>query len=369
MLRNSLRPLTQPARHEFPTRSSLLAPRSSAFTLVELLVVITIIAILASLLVVAATAAMNRARFARIKLEVDSIHQGMEQYKNDVSGGDYPPNAITGTEMASLSSPASATPVAVTNDLIRHFKKVAPRHREPVGLIKRLAGVQPHPTNDPDVIGNPPMLAGGMTPSEALVFWLYGFSSDPKAPITGSGGPAFFNSQSPSNPDPNGGIEGRTPVFPFEVTRLGPRDDDGNFNGRSMQFQLTSNGPTYRINFWQYYPPGSTEPLVYFDTSRPLMDVEPLAGPHFHALKQASSGTTAGSSEIRYANEGKFQILHCGLDDAWGSEDVIDQMSIIDKTPGQLRTQMLLFPNGPFTLDLADTVTNFTDSTLEDAQP
>jgi prepilin-type N-terminal cleavage/methylation domain-containing protein len=53
-------------------RTTDLAPRA-AFTLVELLVVITIIGILAALLVTAAIGAMARAQEARIKSEVNQI--------------------------------------------------------------------------------------------------------------------------------------------------------------------------------------------------------------------------------------------------------------------------------------------------------
>ena len=37
----------------------------------------------------------------------------------------------------------------------------------------------------------PDSLHGGMTAGEALVFWLGGFSSDPKYPISGEGGPSY----------------------------------------------------------------------------------------------------------------------------------------------------------------------------------
>lgn len=359
MKRASSRLLTLPAQS---TRSSLLAPRPSrGFTLVELLVVITIIAILASLLVVAAMAAMNRARFAKNKVEVDSLSDGMEKYKNEISGGDFPPNAMVNPANGTMRTlTANANPQQVQNDMIRHFKKVAPRMRGEEALVTALAGgalANSTIYNGPS-LGTGTVLQGGLSPAEALVFWLNGFSSDPKAPLTGSGGPVYDK----ANFGVNGGVEGRTTFFPFEVTRLGPRDSNGNFAGRFIEFP-GPNSVTYRLNLWQYYPDGSNEPLVYFDTSRPLLEVEPIAGspePHLHAIKQAATGSTA-PIPIRYANEGKFQILHCGLDERWGN---FAAMSIIDTPVANL----LLYPKGPFTLDLADTITNFTTGTLEDAQ-
>lgn len=332
------------------------------FTLVELLVVITIIAVLASLLVVGATAAMSRARRARIKIEIDQMSQGMDQYKNEVSGGDYPPNAQINTDSGARMADLKGTPIlqlraSVPSDLVRHMKRVSTRmRREEEAIVNCLAGGNStfEIFEGTQSIGN--ILIGGMTPAEALVFYLNGFSDDPKFPITGSGGPAYDEAVG----GPNGGAEGRTPVFEFEVARLGPRDSSGNFSGRWIRF-TGPNGNPYRLNLWQYYAPSSNQPYVYFDTSRPVMDVEPMAGPHVHAIKQAATGATL-ANPIRYANEGKCQILHCGLDEKWGN---FASMSIVDTPVNQL----LLFPNGPFTLDLADTLTNFTTDTLEAAQP
>ena len=36
------------------------------------------------------------------------------------------------------------------------------------------------------------MLPGGMSAGEAVVFWLGGFSSDEKYPISGEGGPSYL---------------------------------------------------------------------------------------------------------------------------------------------------------------------------------
>src|SRR4029079_11024809 len=60
------------------------------FTLVELLVVITIISVLAALITVAAIGALKKAQEARIKAEINQIATAVDDYKNKTTA--YPPN-------------------------------------------------------------------------------------------------------------------------------------------------------------------------------------------------------------------------------------------------------------------------------------
>ena len=69
-------------------------------------------------------------------------------------------------------------------------------------------------------------------------------------------------------------------------------------------------------------------------------------------------------TDIVYANQEKFQILHCGIDGAWG--DFLGTMDLL--TVGN-PSIILRFPEGPFIDELSDTLSNFTQTTLEDAQP
>jgi prepilin-type N-terminal cleavage/methylation domain-containing protein len=64
--------------------------RRRGFTLVELLVVITIIGMLMAILVPTVFSVLYKAKNTRIALEIAALSQALEAYKNEA--GDYPPN-------------------------------------------------------------------------------------------------------------------------------------------------------------------------------------------------------------------------------------------------------------------------------------
>lgn len=377
----------QNSRSAPPPVSRIPYPHA-AFTLVELLVVITIIGILVALITVAAIGALKKAQEARIKAEINQIATAVDEYKNKTTA--YPPNCQT-----DASGPLNEA--GIVNDVRRHMKQVAPRSADTDDLILALTG-QTLPSGSKVTR----TLAGGLTAGEALVFWLGGFSADPKYPISGEGGPSYvvanLSATERHKADP---IETRKWVFPFDVTRLGPRDSEGYFdesNGRFIEF-TDSRGVLRRINFWQYTPAKSEQPYFYFDTSRhPAFDMtapitatspsqyDPPAataltklGPgggavSVHAFKKVNpSYTTANASTtppVTFINPDKYQILHSGLDNTWDTDtfDSFERMSADNgtrKVPGDF----LLFPTGPFVGDIADTIVNFVPETkIEDAQ-
>jgi prepilin-type N-terminal cleavage/methylation domain-containing protein len=354
-----------------------------AFTLVELLVVIAIIGILAALITAAGVSAIGKAQQSRIKTEMDQMAMALQTYKD--TNGSYPSNC----QVDGDNSMAPLREAQVLVDIRRHFKQAFPRHREPDTLIAALAGMTPNGV----VLPTGQALQGGMSAGEALVFWLGGFSSDPKYPISGEGGPSYRidNLIAPADARNSDPIANRKWVYPFEVTRLQPRAIDGYFDDsaqagqRFIEYTIRINGvdQTRRINFWQYVPAKSQQPYLYFDVSRhPAAEVtgsqadgpfDPPAATdlnpnalHIHAIKMRSESAGA-ASPLQFANQDKFQILHCGIDDAW-DEEAFGKMSphMVTSTDPD---DYLLYPTGPFTGEVADTIVNFSESTLEASQP
>jgi prepilin-type N-terminal cleavage/methylation domain-containing protein len=375
------------------SRAALCPPRlggptRAAFTLIELLVVITIIGILVALLTVAAVAALRTARQTEIKAEINQMDEALVEYKNKTTA--FPPNAQTDDADATSPTETAATPLSesqILSDLKRHLKQAFPRHQEPDDLIRVLCGLRPQNTMNFPAQGLP----GGMSAGEALVFWLGGFSSDPRYPISGEGGPSYpIQARGATNNPSLDPIESRPWVFPFDVSRLAPRDDNTGYfdpDGRFIEYtvRIKNVNQHRRINFWQYVPRNSTQPYLYFDTSRhdATTAFDPPAATdaatdaagnsvalHVHAVKKARDAAVTGALPIQYVEPEKFQILHCGLDDAW-DEEAFERMSAhgASADPMDLNSY-LLFPDGPFVGEVADTIVNFTTETkLEDATP
>jgi prepilin-type N-terminal cleavage/methylation domain-containing protein len=358
------------------TNRQLAPQRRAGFTLVELLVVITIIGILVSLIAAASIRALTTARQAALKVEVDQIAAGFEKYKD--SANSYPPNLI----IDGGSEPIDEN--QILSDLQRHMRQAFPKHSEPDNLLRVLAGFAAQGAN----ASSYKQLAGGLSAGEACVFWLSGFSQDSQYPISGEGGPSYPGIDPTADP-----VESRKWVHEFDVSKLGPRNDMGYFDDSTMRYVTypdpRNSGQMRRINFWQYTPRSSTVPVLYFDVSRHPAGVRSGAtviGPydppaasglhpqelHVHALKVRSQSAASGVP-IQFANHGKFQVLHSGIDDAWGAE-ILERTSAhgVVEAGGNptMEGAYLLFPTGPFTDEAADTVVNFAQQArIEDAQP
>ena len=144
--------------------------RRSGFTLVELLAVIMIIALLAGLVTPAVIRARNSARNAAIKAEIDLLHMGILNYKNEY--GSFPPCA-------------DANPSAAGSVTAKHVQRLFPR----CVATTQLASANP------------------ITPEIAIVSWLTGYRNDPQNPL--------IDPATPRVPATD-----RKKLFDFDQTRL-----------------------------------------------------------------------------------------------------------------------------------------------------
>lgn len=149
-------------------RPLVASPLRRGFTLVEMLVVIVIISALAALLIPAVMIAVARARQSAIAFEVANIAKSLEQYK--LQFGEYPPDF---SSAAVLTGPAR----------INEAKRLIDTHL--VSTMRRrdssLNG--DYPLGDDNMVDLD--VLAKLDPSNALFFWLRGFSSDPQYPISG----------------------------------------------------------------------------------------------------------------------------------------------------------------------------------------
>lgn len=250
-----------------------LQRKDRGFTLVELLVVISIIGILVALITPAIFGAVKRAKIAKIKIEIAAMSQALESFRTDY--GSYPPDLSAlnpGSSVDAQGRIISGTGLSRTNIAGKHGDHshlTAPyndhiainQHLQQSFRARDLNARKGDGSNNNDVIngekflrgmdlppspkftpastdgtyrpGNPAALGTNnlaeIDPAEALVLWLSGFSPNPKNPLRGGN---------------------NTPRFEFDPSRLIDRDNDG---------------------YPEYYPAGDSTrtPYLYFSTTAP----------------------------------------------------------------------------------------------------
>jgi prepilin-type N-terminal cleavage/methylation domain-containing protein len=292
------------------------------FTLVELLVVITIIGVLISLLVVALGVARSSVQESAMVAEVNSLAQALRVYKSQY-GTDYPPDF----SLRVGPNGAISQQVVIDQFLSRIF-----RYRNPQTDVPRQPGGGPQP-----------QVLQLLDPAEALYFWLRGFTSDPQNPLFG---PLI------ANPD----LVERVPLIEFDKARLMDKDGDG---------------------WLEYYPRyGRERPYLYYVHYNYVANFAKTPGDLVYGI-----GTVAGSQlpaprpylstlaaaqpnpqlKAHYAAPDMFQIICAGMDNDFGLQ--FGNSNLTEYLP-------FSFPTGPYP-DKAhrDNITSFAEQTLEDALP
>ena len=245
------------------TQSGTRCSKRQAFTLVELLVVITIIGILVALLIPAVNVAMRNARNAQIAIEVRGLANAMESYKLEM--GDYPPD---------FARDAGGDGTQIVSHLARKF-----RYRDKVNDVY----------SDADL--------DNLDPSEALVFWLSGLSADPKRPLTNR---KAYSDLFPAT------VKGAKAFFEFDQSRLRDSDGDG---------------------WPEYYPQNIEMPYVYFrndNYANPFDNSLPHAVLNNQVQVRPYARTLDGAAAVdEYVAPEKFQVICSGLDNLFLDENSV----------------------------------------------
>jgi prepilin-type N-terminal cleavage/methylation domain-containing protein len=353
------------------------------FTLVEMLVVIAIIGMLAGLLIPVVTGAITRARQGAHKLEVDTIAEAVEKYRNKY--GDYPPDG-------------SSWPI-----MERHLRKAFPQIvQSELALLDPTTGflsstfIDPNNGNSPtpyhvrndfdtdvSIVNNYAAASlKVMDPAEALVFFLGGFSADPQRPFTGTGGP--FIAIAPGSPILQYNVSRQNSFFDFAANRLtlitrqlvsttGPSgyisNDDSTYHGvpndllpvylansqgieksapivyfdsrTYWQTKATGSGSVAYRNFYQCAGlmasgDSSQTPTDQFN----LGSVRPLIS-ETRRLPALAPATLDKPWAFLFVEDKKFQVISPGVDGRYGGILARDLT-----TPAQVQEASLTFPSG-----------------------
>ncbi len=305
-------------------------PPLRGFTLVELLVVITIIGILVALISVVAVNALYQAKQVRIKFEVDQMDAAMKSFKQQY--GAYPP--------CDLRTPAANT------GLKSFVSKAFPRYNQGLNGAQLAADLQTAGVN-----------TAVFDPARALAFWLSGFNPDVTHPFTDSTTVTLPYTGS------------RTPLYGFDKTRL--------LFASTIGSEVAGQPATAsaRTGNLVYVPAGGQGvPFVYYDYRAYTIaaaNPQPVSPARFafnpssgeaqpYALDANNNGVVdVAPGADTWANADSFQIISAGQDGNFGA-------AVATASPK-------LFPRGT-NYDTAgaddDNVTNFNDkASLEDAKP
>ena len=320
-------------------------PSAPGFTLVELLVVITIIIILMGLLTPVVINALTRAKEARILTEVGMLDAAFKKYKADV--GAYPPSDFANLGTASAPNTSSPQYVALAN----HLAKAFPR----CNVNTEIAAI---------ILSNPKYPSANfpapISPAQAIYFWLGGFCSDKEHPISGL---LIING---TNVTPNPSATRDAPGIDFDKTRLTYPNGLPPTTAPCYCPADTPGVPYVYLasqNYAAHAAVGYTGPKSFGTNGTPYDTAVWNQGGTGILRPYAADPVPPSGTAPTPVNPSSFQIISAGLDSDYGGGGVMDNNSSGNPV-------IPYFNSGTFyaTGD-KDNLTNFSSNTLGDSIP
>jgi type II secretory pathway pseudopilin PulG len=290
----------------------------TGFTLVELLVVITIIIILMGLLTPVVINALTKAKETRILTEIGMIDSAFKKYKADV--GATPPSDFTHigtakyagtnpyTPVFAFTPPSSNSPQLVA--LANHLQKAFPRcnvYNEIGAIICSSSDYQNGKVPAP------------ISPAQAIVFWLSGFCTDKEHPISGlltigAGNAIVVNPNAPRDAGP---LEFDRTRWKIVGNSLTPVYCAADTPGVPYVYFASQ---SYALHAAAYTGPGNlvAGTATPFDTSVWNQGGQGIVRP-YAADPVPPSGTAPTP-----VNSSSFQIISAGVDSDFGGAGVTD---------------------------------------------
>jgi len=321
------------------------------FTLVEMLVVIVIIGILASMTAAAAIVARRRAKIAATVIELKQIEMACQAYKEKF--GEYPPDfaGVNRTDDGGAKAKSA---------VIRHLARAFPRYN-PGGWTT----LRQHVATEWKInIDN-------LSPAGALTFWL-------------GGKPVWI--ENPTNQDTTL-ADGTTKVYSaqpvsdfsgFSANPLDPFDNSASRIKPFYDFSLACLKHTNAAYTGLFAWPTSASdqqasPLVYFRAENGNYTTNGLltspstyrkqwtfgAPQTISVLPAANWKMPVAANALTWINPQSFQIFSSGLDMTYGNVTRATGMPLA-----------LTYPTGEkYEAETYDDITNFSGGTLEDKMP
>ena len=233
---------TQPGRNRF------------GFTLVELLVGMTVIAILAGLLTVAVGGAFKAANEFTVKNEMTQIEAALEQFNNEF--GFYPPSFKEFENISNIGGNNNNN-IAAANAVLNFINRIAPNNAESQVIDQDFPGQRRI-----DLWWNNVGQFIGDNPGSELVFWLSSLSKNRQFPLTftdpTSNPPQVF-ALTAHNQSSLAGAPERQIFFEFDATRFLNFDPDNNVLAVPLQ-PTGDSAYLYRDAGINYFPNNPSDP-------------------------------------------------------------------------------------------------------------